>query len=167
MFGQILRLFTAALLAAALNAQGAEVFRWVDANGNVFYSDAEPIDVPSDLVEIGPPEDEQTAMIQLMPEPSAAPARKDQPPLVVAMVGDDLGPCARARQQLTLLHADVAVFLSDDGLWEGSSERNRNRSWLADASRPGAIRAARDEVLRNCSNPRSVAEELSGSDSVN
>ena len=83
------------------------------------------------------------------------------------MVGNDLGPCARARQQLTLLHADVAVFLSDDGLWEGSGERNSERSWLADASRPNAIRAARDEVLRSCSNPNSVAEELAGSDSVN
>ena len=167
MSGQTLRVFSATLLAAALNAQGAEVFRWVDGNGNVFYSDAEPIDVDSDLVEIGPPEDEQTAMIQLTPAPSVAPAVENQPPLVVAMVGNDLGPCARARQQLTLLHADVAVFLSDDGLWEGSGERSGERSWLADASRPNAIRAARDEVLRSCSNPNSVAEELAGSDSVN
>jgi hypothetical protein len=163
---QILCVLAGATLAAALSAHGAEVFRWVDGNGNVFYSDAEPLDVDSDLVQIGPSEDEQTAMIQLTPAESATADLPDQPPLVVAMAATDLGPCARARQQLTLLHADVAVFLSDDGLWEGSGKRNGERSWLADASRPNAIRAARDEVLRNCSNPASVAEELAGSDSV-
>lgn len=163
MSAQIFRLLIGVAILAAGNAQGAEVFRWVDAEGNVFYSDAEPIDVDSDLVEIGPSDDEQVEMISLSPAEPETVEYQQQPPLVVAMAGNDLGPCARARQQLTLLHADVAVFLSDDGLWEGSGERNSERSWLADASRPNAIRAARDEVLRNCSNPASVAEELAGS----
>ena len=158
-------------LLLASPAQTAEVFRWVDNQGNVYYSDAEPLDVESTRVDVVPAGDgaegETIATIQLATDSADAVGHSDaetagseQPPLVVALAGSNLGPCERARQQLTLLHADVAVFLSDDGLWEGSGSRGSSRSWLADASRPNAIRAARDEVLRNCSNPQSVAEEL-------
>lgn len=159
-------------LLLASSGQTAEVFRWVDSEGNVYYSDAQPLDVESTRVDVVPAADaengEAVATIQLATDTGDAieqsavkTAGPEQPPLVVALAASNLGPCERARQQLTLLHADVAVFLSDDGLWEGSGNRSSSRSWLADASRPNAIRAARDDVLRNCSNPRTVAEELS------
>jgi hypothetical protein len=162
----ILSTIASATMLISMIVQAAEVFRWVDDNGNVYYSDAQPLDIDSALVDIGPPADENGAMIEsAIVESTAtatpAAASPEQPPLVVALAGTGLGPCARARQQLTLLHADVGVFLSDDGLWEGSGNRSTQRSWLADASRPNAIRSARDEVLRNCSNPALVADELS------
>lgn len=162
MRGLILCTLVSTTMMISQMAQAAEVFRWVDHTGNVYYSDAQPLDVDSDLVDIGPPADENSAMIEAAVSETAEPviSAADQPPLIVAMAGTDLGPCARARQQLTLLHANVAIFLSDDGLWEGSGNRNSERSWLADASRPNAIRAARDDVLRSCSNPVSVADEL-------
>jgi len=159
-------------LLLASSGQTAEVFRWVDNQGNVYYSDAEPLDVESTRVDVVPAGDdaaegEIVATIQLATDAGNTVERaegeisgSEQPPLVVALAASNLGPCERARQQLTLLHADIAVFLSDDGLWEGSGSRGSSRSWLADASRPNAIRAARDEVLRSCSNPQSVAEEL-------
>lgn len=161
MRGLILSALAGTTIMISQMVQAAEVFRWVDNNGNVYYSDAQPLDVDSDLVDIGPSADENGAMIEVAVDQSAVRVIPDQPPLIVAMAGADLGPCARARQQLTLLHADVAVFLSDDGLWEGSGTRASERSWLADASRPNAIRAARGEVLRSCSNPALVAEEFS------
>jgi len=164
MRGLILSTLASMTMLISPIVQAAEVFRWVDNNGNVYYSDAQPLDVDSDLVDIGPPADENGAMIELAADEAVLRAVPEQPPLVVAMAGTGLGPCARSRQQLTLLHADVAVFLSDDGLWEGTGKRSSERSWLADASRPNAIRAARDEVLRNCSNPALVAEEFSPRD---
>jgi len=157
----ILSAFSGVLLFAALPATAEEVYRWVDTRGNVYYSDAEPIDVESVRVVIDEPEDEGTFTI-ISAEAQSVPETPEQAPLIVALAADNLGPCALARQQLTLLHADVEVFLAEDGLWQGSRQNSSAgpRSWLADASRPNAIRAARNQVLQNCSNPQSVAAEM-------
>jgi len=146
---------------AASTAQCAEVYRWVDGRGGVYYSDAEPIDVDADRVVIDEESEQGTMMISATTEEVVPRPVPEQPPLIVALTTDDLGPCALARQQLTLLHADVEVFLAEDGLWRGGpGSTDAPRSWLADASRPNAIRVARSRVLQNCSNPQSVADEL-------
>jgi hypothetical protein len=157
----ILSALISVMLFGASTTEAEEVYRWVDSRGNVYYSDAEPIDVESVRVVIDETAEEGTvAIIEASVE--SIPEASTQPPVFIDLVAGDLGPCALARQQLTLLHADVDVFLAENGLWQGSQNGSGiSRSWLADASRPNAIRAARNQVLQNCSNPRSVAEEMS------
>jgi len=143
-------------LALAESAVAQEVYRWVDSSGNVYYSDAEPLDVDSSRVLIETPVDGPVAVI----EHAEAPLTVADLPAEADLATAGLGPCARARQQLTLLHTNVPVFLGKDGLWRGAGSASNIRSWLADATRPNAIRAARGEVLRRCSDPDAVAAEL-------
>ncbi len=148
-------LCAAALAAAPRQSAAEEVYRWVDDNGNVYYSDAEPLDVASDRVVIEPPDPEGAMIERAAPEVAVS----LPPPVPVRLETAGLGPCALARQQLTLLHANIAIYRDDDGLWQSGRQQN-TRSWLADASRPNAIRSARSNVLSACSNPNDVAEEL-------
>ena len=152
----ILITFSAALTTVPAASPAEEVYRWVDDSGNVYYSDAEPLDVDSDRVLIEPP-DADALVIERAEQP--------RPPMMqtVSLATAGLGPCALARQQLTLLHANVAIYRDDSGLWQGGAGAG-DRSWLADASRPNAIRAARNAVLRECSSPAAVAAELEGED---
>jgi len=141
-----------------------EVYRWVDRTGGVYYSDAEPLDVESARVDISAPAEGPIAVIERAgPLPQTAPREIARPVPVAAAQpsATGLGPCAQARQQLTLLHADVPVFLGGDGRWHPAGEGyDAPRSWLADATRPNAIRAARDAVLEACSDPDAVAAEM-------
>ncbi len=137
-----------------------EVYRWVDIHGNVYYADTQPLDTRSERVEIAPPPAEGTAMIQMAAP--AADTRPEQALPLLSVTTASLGPCGRAREQLALLHAAVPVYLGNDGVWYATvpEDPRRDRSWLADASRPNAIRSARNEVLTRCSDPQDVAREL-------
>ena len=162
------------VLAVSLagSALAAEIYRWVDIYGNVYYTDSKPVGVLSEQIEVNVPEE---GLVLITPSRRVRQAAVEVQPRSDSAAGaaetavgttEVFGPCTRARQQLTLLHTGGPVYRGDGGLWYGkfTPGLQPGRAWLAQDSRPDAISTALEEVLDRCSNPEDVRREIRGAE---
>ena len=141
-------------------------YRWIDQQGRVQYTDFEPIGVPSQRVEVDPETAAvaagesgpvlQSAEAEWQPDPF-----HDQDQQILPI--EHIGPCADARQQLAVLHAELSVYRDANDqyrtAWRGDSYRG-TRIFLTDEERQAAIAATRAAVLTHCSDPEAFENEV-------
>jgi hypothetical protein len=143
------RLLTAIVAAAALApAVAGDLYRWVDAGGQVHYSDTPPAGVPYEVIRA--PSHAPAAPAEAPPAPPArvgdaapAPARHEPPPAVGAANGparDQL--CVDALYQVDLLSQKRRAFRPGPG---------GTRTYLEDDARPAELERLRRQRDANCS----------------
>jgi hypothetical protein len=134
-------------------------YRWIDSGGRIQYTDFEPIGVPSELIPLTPPDDDAPVLTGADVGRESDPFH-DQDQQILPI--EHIGPCAEARRQLAILHAALPVYLDEGGAyrtaWRGDSYRG-SREYLDAENRTRAIKAARNAVLENCSDPEAFARE--------
>jgi hypothetical protein len=162
----LLPLAPAALSAEpAAQAPAAEenvYYRWIDDQGTVQYTDFEPVGVPSQRVDLDPVEDPDEINVLRAAESEWAPdAFHDQDDQILPI--EHIGPCADARRQLAVLHAELPVYRDAEGAfrnaWRGDLYRGERR-YLEPEERAAAITATRRQVLDACSDPRAFSREV-------
>ena len=137
-------------------------YRWIDSEGQVHYTDFEPVGVPSQRIPLHPETDVEDA-------PPLARAEEEWPPdpfhdqdLQILPI-EHIGPCADARRQLAVLHAPLPVYRDESGsyrpAWRGDDYRGQ-RTYLDAEARTAAIRSARAAVLAHCSDPEAFKREV-------
>lgn len=157
---------SAAIVAATVSLSAVswatEVHRWYDTEGRVHYSDTKPLDVDTILVTIDLPNDFSAGATLIE---RADPGSQDDPLIASEemLIAELIGPCTQARQQFTVLHEQMPVYLTEDGIfrpdWAADTYRGK-RAYLPDEDRGTAIRRARNRVLEHCSDPDDVRAEV-------
>jgi len=138
-------------------------YRWIDSDGRVQYTDFEPIGVSSQRVELKPEEEavQNQMMLRSADNDRQSDSFHDQDDQILPI--EHIGPCANARQQLTVLHSELPVYVSEQGnyrtAWRGDAYRGE-RVFLVEEERQAAIDTARAAVLGNCSDPAAFEEEV-------
>jgi hypothetical protein len=160
-----LRLAVLCVLCAGVSAQETVFYRWIDQHGQVQYTDYEPAGVSSQRVEMQATSDGNSELdapvLQRGEDVWQPDPFHDQDDQILPI--EHIGPCANARQQLTVLHTELPVYEATDGVyrpaWRGDSYRGQ-RQYLSDEERQSAISDARTSVLDACSDPEAFQEEV-------
>ena len=150
---------------SGVSAEETVFYRWIDQHGQVQYTDYEPAGVSSQRVEMqaaaGADSDLDAPVLQRGEEVWQPDPFHDQDDQILPI--EHIGPCANARQQLTVLHTELPVYEATDGAyrpaWRGDSYRGE-RQYLSDEERQSAISDAQTGVLKACSDPEAFQEEV-------
>ena len=154
------------LVAYSAAGHSAEVYKWVDKDGNAHYSDSPPSDVITE--EIEPPPDptkdnirRTQARTDLLIEQQRASAdlsaqehqekRLQKAESQVTAIEERV--CLDARMQLEVLKEQNPVYSDDQGKWRTSWQHDTykgERIYLDDADRPTALTRARKNVEAHC-----------------
>lgn len=136
-------------------------YRWIDSQGRVQYTDFEPVGIPAQRIPLAPPAADDAPVIVRAGEDRKPDPFYDQEAQILPI--EHIGPCADARQQLTVLYATVPVYQDNRGqfraAWRGDGYRG-DRHWLDADDRTAAIARARDAVLQHCSDPTAFEQEV-------
>lgn len=146
----------------------AQIYRWVDSEGRVHYSDQLPAGTAADRVELAPapalpPARPATGRSSGMPPPPAAASA----PMPVAVPGPGRDQvCAAARMDLAVLSMDRPVYRDDAGalgvFWAVGSRPNYyegEREYLSDPERRDLAAGLRSIVDRDCRVPDEAAAQ--------
>ena len=155
------------MLSVAGVSTAAEVHRWYDSEGRVHFSDTKPLDVDTVVLTIDAPTDSSssTAQSPFASIERAAPNVQDEqtPGAQEMQISELIGPCTQARQQFAVLHEEMPIYRTAEGLlrpdWFGDTYRGK-RDYLADEDLDAAIGPARNRVLEHCSDPDDVEAEI-------
>jgi hypothetical protein len=133
------------VLAGIAPAASADVYRWVDASGQVHYSDTPPVGIRYEVVRTpasapAPPPEPSAAPSQGAAPTAAAPAQPE-PKRAVAAPADDQA-CVDALYQVALLSEKRRAFRPGPG---------GTRTYLEDAARPAELERLGRERDANCS----------------
>lgn len=135
-------------------------FRWIDQQGRVQYTDFEPVGIPSQRIELDEEDADATLMLESAEVGLQPDSFHDQDDQILPI--EHIGPCADARQQLTVLHSELPVYVSASGefrnAWRGDTYRGE-RLFLEAEERMAAIASARTQVLNVCSDPDAFQQE--------
>ena len=146
---------------ATAAAEATALYRWIDSDGQVQYTDFEPDGVPSQRIETALENGDSEAPVLEVGEQWQPDAFHDQDGQILPI--EHIGPCADARQQLAVLHTGLPIYSSaDDGYraaWRGDRYRGE-RDYLSDEERQTAMVAARNAVLEACSDADAFAAEV-------
>lgn len=150
--------------AADADATAAEVnayYRWIDQHGRIQYTDFEPVGIPFERIELQPADAAPGTSMLISAEEDPADPFLDQAEQILPI--EHIGPCANARQQLTVLHSKLPVYEASGGLfrtaWRGDSYRGERR-YLEAEERQAAIVSAQSAVLKHCSDPAAFDAEV-------
>ena len=151
------------LLIALLLLTGAvladpDIYRWVDEDGKVHYSDCPPPDCEVEIVEVAPPPSE--SQIQRAEQELQALLERDQRSMELRELQrrekellreedqrqdvEDLRECISARQNLHVLEQPVAVYRIDE---------KGDHVWLDDEDRPAEIERLKAIIQEKCPPP--------------
>lgn len=145
-------------LALAAPAGAAEVYRWVDDDGNVHFGDAEPLGRQAELVDLEAEEpltDDPLYRPPVRTAPAKAPAAPTgrQP---MASGGFDEAACRRARSDVAVLAGDAPVYLTAGGEYRAGSASQSDGErlgWLSSGQRSAYLALARQRAERFCAEP--------------
>jgi len=142
-------------LALAGLAQGAEVYRWVDAAGNVHFGDAEPLDGQAEVVDLEAEEpltDDPLFSTPVPTAPARAPVPAGRQPAALGQV--DEAACQRAQNDIAVLAGDAPVYLTAGGEYGTGSTADPDRlGWLSPGQRSTYLALARQRAQRFCADP--------------
>lgn len=150
-----------------------DVYRYVDENGNVVFSDEPPRDVESEVVELEPYAPSST------PTPVGIVRRDNQEgdelehvddeyieQLARQQVEDHDRRCLEARVALEVLHQGMPVYRVGDGeyraAWTGDTFEGP-RVYLNDTKRQDAIDGQIRKLAMNCKDPLSTEQQQKAS----
>jgi len=149
-------------LALAAPAWAAEVYRWVDDDGNVHYGDAEPLGREAEKVDLEAEEPLTDDPLYSAPVRTApaktAPAPAGRQPIAFGQVDEDA--CRRARSDVAVLAGDAPVYLTAGGEYRAgsSSQSDGDRlGWLSSGQRSAYLAMARQRAERFCADPELAA----------
>lgn len=164
----VLALLTTICLAAA----ASEVYKWVDENGNVHYSDSPPENVESEKVQIEASpsqgdgstkrllEQAEQTRERLVAERQARAAADEAE---ASRRAADSQRCTFARQQLISLQQNLPVYRDETGKFRTRSEYDvyeGERIYLDDGQRAREILRVRKDVERFCEHPGDRGEQF-------
>jgi hypothetical protein len=160
------------LLAGSLVATASEVYRWVDDEGNVHYSDTPPENVESEEVEIdvAPAAGDGSAERLLeRAEQSRARLAAEREAKVAeteaqkARQAADSQRCVYARQQMISLQQQLPVYRDETGKFRTKSRYDvyeGEREYLDDRQRALEIIRVQKDIERYCERPGDRGEEF-------
>lgn len=169
--------FLIAVIAVVVLAAPA-IYKWVDEEGRVHYSDQPPPDVETETVETEPApagaareavEARTRAFEEARKERAQRTAERDaKAASEAARRSEDearAARCAAAREQLIILQEQRPVYRDESGNLRVQARRGvfdgyeGQRDYLEDAEREALLARARDEVEMYCVEPDSVEQE--------
>lgn len=145
----------------------AEIYRWVDKDGKVHYSDTKPEDQASEIIQPDipapsqvPDEGEQRRLdlVREMQERAVVDARQQarQVEATPRRQTGDPGRCLDARIQISILHEQVPVYWTEDGQlrghWSNDYYRGK-RDYIADKDREQVKDRVWNDLYRYCPDP--------------
>lgn len=141
------RVLALLVLAGLAPVATAETYKWVDANGQVHYSDTPPVGIRYEVIRTptqapAPPPEPSDA-----PAPSAAPSARESPARpardgTTAASPADEQACVDALYQIELLSLKRRAFRPGPG---------GTRTYIEDAARPAELERLRRQRDANCS----------------
>ncbi|MEZ5553190.1 MAG: DUF4124 domain-containing protein [Pseudomonadales bacterium] len=158
------------LLLALASSAHADIYRWVDEQGNVHFSDKAPAGNRADTIVVEPPQVPETPdegelrRLQLIRDAQAA--DRYQADLTAASPSAEDGSaraeaCYQTRAQYFWLQREAPVYRDASGAYR-SAWRNETyqgeRQYLADAERAAAREDIRQQLLEVCDNPYDAEE---------
>lgn len=158
---------------AATCSATAEIYKWVDEDGNVHFSDSAPEEAtPAERIEpdIAPPAavpdiGEQRRLdlvreMQARTEREARAAERDAAQAEVWRPRENPVRCDQARVDFVVLHEPLAVYRTETGdiraQWTNDAYRGE-RTYIADEDREQAKQQAVDEIYEHCADPENQA----------
>ena len=157
------------LLALAANVD-AEVYKWVDEEGNVHYSDQPPLDAESERVQLdyttGSNGDPSEALQRVLEQPETAAERRSEERQAAsagkeaeraARVAQDQR-CLETRMQLAVLQEQLPVYRDEEGKFRARwrlrpDTYQGERKYLDDAARASEIERTQQHIRVNCQHP--------------
>ena len=150
-------------------AADAQVYKYVDEDGNVVFTDEPAENADSEVVELAPYDPPST------PTPIGRVRHNDQldqdlqqidrkriDNLVQEQVSDHARRCNEARVALEVLHQGMPVYRVGDGKyrahWSGDTYEGP-RVYLSDTERESAIEAQIHKLALNCTDPLSLEQQ--------
>ena len=144
-------------------AAAAEVYRWVDAEGNVHFSDKKPVGQTAEEVEIqtrqpaAEPDEGELRRLALVREAEARfreTVRLSPPPGNTSV--DSASACADARRSYGVLQEPMPVYQADDGTyrpqWQSDTYQG-GRRYVADEDREQVKAEVWEDVAAYCDRP--------------
>ena len=151
----------------------AEIYKWVDANGKVHYSDQKPPDTAqsstdmSALLKTAPEEPDEgelrrreyLKLAEQLPDRAAERAAAGR----AQAVENKSELCRVARVHAEILKLKMRIYRSETGElrphWFPDSYQGA-RTYIGDAERPGVIAANAAQLRANCADPSDTAAQL-------
>jgi hypothetical protein len=163
------------VLAITSHVYSAEIYRWVDKDGKVHFTDSPPPDVKSEQMtvevdEVGEPDEGELRRRQLLEQANLDAAERLEQRRAAAeakRVGKEAREaieqdCLDARIRLEILEEPQPVYRDANGAlrlrWQFDTYKGP-RSYIDDADRPAEVERARQEVAEICDNPDDRAEQ--------
>jgi hypothetical protein len=164
--------FIVLLLAGSLVAADSEVYKWVDEEGNVHYSDTPPEDVESEEVEIDVAPaagDDSTERLLERAEQSRARLAEEREERAAALEAEksqraiNSQRCTYARQQLISLQQKLPVYRDETGKFRTLSQYDvyeGERDYLDDRQRAAEVLRVQKDIERYCERPGDRGEQF-------
>ncbi len=153
----------------------AEVYKWVDEEGIVHYSDNPPQNAESERVQLpstpGPKSNPSEVLRRVLEQDEKATKRRSEARQVVsaaregeraAQVARDQR-CLESRKQLISLQQPLLVYRDEEGIFRTVSTHNTyegEREYLDDATRTLEIDRVRHDIMTNCERPDDPKEQF-------
>jgi uncharacterized protein DUF4124 len=164
------------LLTVTPFSSNAEIYRWVDENGEVHYTDKKPQERSAETVDIQTPdvkapdagELRRRALLEetedhFATDTHAPSATTDE--FFSAPVDDNnqsTPHCAQARIRYGVLNEQMPIYLTTYGelrpAWSNDTYRGE-RSYVADEDRPGLVNQALLNMRKHCTDPGNQAKQ--------
>ena len=151
----------------------AEIYKHIDEDGNVVYSDEPPASADSEVIEL-PNYDPPSTPTPVGRVGRRTLADKDLPSgpevqeeqLINELEAYHERRCNEARVALNVLHQGMPVYRVGDGqyraLWSGDTYEGP-RTYLSDAQRDEAINAEFRKLVQNCEDPLDMEKQSQAS----
>ena len=164
--------FLTLLLTLSVMAAGPEIYKWVDEEGNVHYSDSPPENVESERVEVdvAPPVGDGSAKRLLEQAEqtrerlaSERQARASADEAEASRRAADSQRCVFARQQLISLQQNLPVYRDETGKLRTLSEYDvyeGEREYLDDDERRLEMVRVQKDIERYCEHPGDRGEQF-------
>ncbi len=162
------------LALAPFAGADSDVYKWVDEDGNVHFSDKPPAQADSETlhVEADAPADAAAARSRFLADERERARRRAEVRQAAASVEATAAAqreamqerCVRARQQLISLQQSLPVYRDEDGVFRTLSRYDAYegaREYLDETERKREIVRVEHEIVRTCEDPDDATEILS------
>lgn len=153
----------------AHNSSPAEIYKWVDKEGKVHFSDSPPADTKVEEVTVketvvGEPDEGELRRRRLLEQANADAAIRLEERRQEIGAGQaqehvqsiEEQACMDARVQLEVLKEEAPVYRDDQGKWRANWQYDTyrgERAYLNDGDRPATLKRARKNVEAHCEKP--------------
>ena len=156
-------------LLVAHNSFPAQIYKWVDKEGKVHFSDSPPADTKVEKVAVketvvGEPDEGEMRRRRLLEQANADAATRLEERRQTSATRQaqeqvkniEEQACMDARVQLEVLKEEAPVYRDDQGKWRASWQYDTyrgERAYLNDRDRPTMLERARKNVEAHCEKP--------------